>query len=257
MIEAMIAGTDQPEQLAELARGRLRDKLPALEEALAGRVGQHYRFLLPVQLRHIDELDGAIAAVSDEIEARLRPFQEVAQRLMTIPGVGPKTAQTILTEVGPDVSRFPTGAHLASWAAVCPGNHESASKQKSGRTRKGSPWLRAALVEAAQSASRTRFYLGAQYHRLAVRRGRKRAVLAVGHTLLLIAYHLLKSSGVYQDLGPNYFDRRDHQRVQKRLVRRLQALDYTVSLDLPPDGNLFTRQAAEEWARDRVPEGKV
>lgn len=162
MLEAMIAGIEQPEQLAELARGRLRDKLPALPEALAGRLGQHQRFLLSIQLRHIDELDAASAAVSDEIEVRLRPFQEAAQRLMTIPGVGPRTAQAILTEVSPDVSRFPTGAHLASWAAVCPGNHESAGRQKSGRTRKGSPWLRAALVEAAQAASRTRSYLGAQ-----------------------------------------------------------------------------------------------
>ena len=225
MLEAMVGGIEQPEQLAELARGRLRDKLPALEEALAGRLGQHQCFLLSVQLHHIDEMDTAIATVGDGVEARLRSFQEAAQRLMTIPGVGQKTAPTILTKVGPDVSRFPTGAHLASWAAVCPGNHESAGKQKSGRTRKGSPWLKAALVEAAQAASRTKSYLGAQYHRLASRRGKRLAALAV-------AIHCSSSptpcsKWADQDLGTDYFD----QRVQKRLVRRLQALGYSVSLE--------------------------
>jgi hypothetical protein len=230
MLEAMVEGIEEPEQLANLARGRLREKLPALGEALAGRLWQHQRFMLSVQLRHIDELDAAIATVSKEIEARLHPFEGEAQRLMTIPGVGLKTAQTILAEVGPNVSRFPTGAHLASWAAVCPGNHESAGKQRTGRTRKGSPWLKAALVESAQASSRTKSYLGAQYHRLAARRGRRRAVLAVGHSMILIAYHLLKDGGVYQDLGADYFDQRDHQRVQKRLVRRLQAIGYTVNL---------------------------
>jgi transposase len=230
MLEAMIAGISEPEQLAALARGRLRDKLPALEEALSGRLGLHQRFLLSLQLRHIDELDSLIDAVNQEIEMRLRPLEGAAQRLMTIPGVGPRTAQTILSEVGADMSRFPTSANLASWAAVCPRNHESAGKQKSGRTRKGSPWLRSALVEAAQSASHTQTYLGAQYRRLAARRGARRAVLAVGHTILLIAYKLLKDGGVYEDLGPNYFDERDQQKVQRRLVRRLESLGYNVSL---------------------------
>jgi transposase len=230
MLEALVAGEESPEQLAGLARGRLREKRPALEEALAGRLGPHQRFLLSVQLRHIDDLDAAIAEVSEEVEARLRPFQDAAERLMTIPGVGPRTAQTILTEVGVDVTRFPSGAHLASWAAICPGNNESAGKQKSGRTRKGSPWLRGALVEAAHSAGRTNSYLGAQHHRLASRRGAKRASVAVGHTILLIAYQLLRHGGTYEDLGVNYFDERDRQRVERRLVRRLEALGYTVDL---------------------------
>ena len=230
MLEGMIAGSLTPEELAELARGRLRAKRPALEEALAGHMGDHQRFMLTIQLRHLDDLDQAIAAVSGEIEARLRPFQEAAQRLMTIPGVGQRTAQTILSEVGADVTRFPTAKHLASWAAVCPGNRQSAGKQKSGRTRKGSPWLRSALVEAAQAASRTKTYLAAQYRRIAARRGARRAALAVGHSLLLIAYHLLKNGGVYQDLGANYFDQRDHQKVGRRLVRRLEGLGYSVSL---------------------------
>jgi hypothetical protein len=153
---------------------------------------------------------------------------------MTIPGVGPRTAQTILTEVGGDMSRFPSGAHLASWAAICPGNSESAGKQKSGRTRKGSPWLRGALVEAAHSAGRTNSYLGAQHHRLAARRGAKRASVAVGHTILLIAYQLLSKGGTYEDLGVNYFDERDRRRVEQRLVRRLEALGYNVSLNPAP-----------------------
>jgi transposase len=201
-----------------------------LEEALAGRLGNHQRFMLAVQLQHIDQLDATIAALGDEIDTRLRPFEDVADRLMTIPGVGPRTAQVLLAEVGADMSRFPTGAHLASWAAVCPGNHESAGKQTSGRTRKGSPWLKAVLVEAAQAASRTKTYLGAQYRRLATRRGARRAAMAVAHSILLIAYHLMKDGGAYRDLGADYFDHRDKARVQKRLVHRLEGLGYTVTL---------------------------
>ncbi len=187
--------------------------------------------MLTIQLRHIDEPDGAIEAVTEEIVVRLRPFEEAAERLMTIPGVGPRTAQIILSGIGADMTRFPTGATLASWAGMCPGNNESAGKQKSGRTRRGSPWLRSALVEAAQAASHTRSYLGAQYHRLARRRGAKRAVVAVGHTILLIVYRLLKDGGVYEDLGADYFDERDQQRVRRRLVRRLEALGYAMNLE--------------------------
>lgn len=231
MLEGLIAGTEEPEQLAGLARGRLREKRPALEEALAGRLGAHQRFLLSVQLQHLDELDALITQVGDEIEARLRPFVEAAQRMMTIPGVGVRTAQAVLAEIGADMSRFPTAAHLASWAAVCPGHHESAGKQRSGRSRKGSPWLRAALVEAAHSASRSRSYLGAQYHRLAARRGARRAAMAVAHSILAIIYQLLKQGGTFQDLGVSYFDHRDQQRVQRRLVSRLESLGYTVHLE--------------------------
>ncbi len=231
MLEALVAGDQAPEALADLARGRLRAKRPALEEALTGRLGQHQRFLLGVQLRHLDELDATIALVSEEVEARLRPFVDVARRLMTIPGVGVRTAQTILSEVGADMSRFPTAGHLASWAAVCPGHHESAGKQRSGRTRQGSPWLRSALVEAAQAASRSKTYLGAQYHRLAARRGARRAAMAVAHSILRIIYHLLKDGGTYEDLGVNYFDERDRKGVQRRLVNRLESLGYTVHLE--------------------------
>jgi len=231
MLEALVAGNEDPEALADLARGRLREKRAALEEALAGRLGAHQRFLLRVQLRHLDDLDTTIATVGEEIEVRLRPFAEAAERLLTIPGVGPRTAQTFLTEVGPDMRRFPTSGHLASWAAVCPGNRESAGKRQSGRTRKGSPWLRSALVEAAQAASRTQTYLGAQYRRLAARRGGRRATMAVAHSILLIAYHLLRDGGTYEDLGANYFDQRDRQAVQRRLIHRLEALGYNVHLE--------------------------
>lgn len=231
MLAALVTGNDNPEVLANLARGRLREKRAALEEALAGQLGAHQRFLLGVQLGHLDHLDATIATVSEEIEVRLRPFVEAAERLMTIPGVGVRTAQAILTEVGPDMSRFRTGGHLASWAAVCPGNHESAGKRQSGRTRKGSPWLRSALVEAARAASHTQTYLGAQYRRLAARRGARRAAMAVAHSILLIVYHLLRNGGTYEDLGVNYFDQRDREGVQRRLVRRLEALGYNVHLE--------------------------
>jgi transposase len=230
MLEALIAGVEEPGALADLARGRLRDKRLSLEAALQSRVSQHQRFLLAVQLRHIDDLDAAIAVVSEEIEARLRPFQEAGRRLTTIPGVGPRTAQTILSEVGADMSRFPTAAHLASWAGVCPGNHESAGKRKRGSTRKGSPWLRRVLVEAGQAAGRTKTGLGDRYRRLAARRGAKRAAVATAHTIMVIAYHLLAGQGTYQDPGI-CFDEPHQKRATQRLVRKLQALGYTVSLE--------------------------
>jgi transposase len=231
MLEALIAGVEDPAVLADLARGRLREKLPQLEEALAGRLGSHQRFLLGVQLRHLDDLDTTMATVSVEVEERLRPFAEAIQRLVTIPGVGLRTAQTVLAEVGADMSRFPTAGHLASWAAVCPGHHESAGKQRTGRTRKGNVWLRAALVEAAQAAGRTSSYLGAQYHRLAARRGSRRAAMAVAHSILVICYHILRDEARFEDLGVTYFDQRDRQRTERRLISRLEALGYVVHLE--------------------------
>jgi len=187
--------------------------------------------LIAEHLEHIGYLNEAIGRVSREIEERLRPFEETLARLQTVPGVGPRTAEVLMAEVGRDMSRFPSHRHLASWAGLCPGNNESAGKRKSGRTRKGSPWLRSALVEAAWAASHSkRTYLSAQYHRLAARRGGKRAVVAVAHTLLVIVYHLLKGGETYSELGGNYFDERDRWQVERRLVRRLQALGYTVSL---------------------------
>jgi Transposase IS116/IS110/IS902 family len=187
-----------------LARGRLRDKRADLERALAGAVGPHQRFLLGEQLRHLAALDEAIARVSAEIAARVRPVAGALEALDTIPGVARRTAEALVAEVGTDLTRFPAAAHLASWAGLCPGNHQSAGKRLSGRARKANPWLRAALTEAAQGAARTKqTYLGAQYRRLAARRGAKRAAIAVGHRILVIAYHLLTTGEVYADLGPN------------------------------------------------------
>jgi transposase len=232
MLAGLVAGSVDAAAIAQLARGRMREKIPVLERALTGRLGEHQRFLLARQLAHIDFLDEAIEQVSAEVAERVRPFQDALERLDTIPGIGRWTAEVILAEIGADMARFPTAGHLASWAGMCPGNNESAGKRKSGRTRKGSPWLRSALTEAAQAASRKRDgYLAAQYHRLATRRGKKRAVVAVGHTILEIVHHLLAGGTTYRDLGGHYFDERDRQAVERRLVGRLEGLGYKVTLE--------------------------
>jgi transposase len=218
--------------LAERARGRLREKRPQLERALQGSVAAHQRFLLTQHLAHIDYLDEAIECVSEEVRERLRPFEAELARLETIPGVARRGAEIILAEIGPEMSRFPTAAHLAAWAGMAPGNNESAGKRYSGKTRKGSPWLRTLLVEAGQAAGRTKdTYLAAQYRRLGARRGKKRAAAAVGHTILVIVYHLLKRRTTYQELGGGYFDERDRRAVERRLVRRLEALGNKVTLE--------------------------
>ncbi len=232
MLEQLLAGATDPTALADLARGKLRAKLPALERALVGQFGPHQRFLVARQLAHLDFLDEAIAQVSAEIEERIRPYSDAVERLDTIPGVGRRTAEVLVAEIGTDMGRFPTDAHLASWAGMCPGSDESAGKRRSGRTRKGNRWLRTALVEAAQAAARTRgTYLAARHRRLAARRGRKKATVAVGHTILVIAYHLLRGEAdTYRDLGAGYFDEQDRRSVERRLVRRLEGLGYRVTL---------------------------
>jgi transposase len=231
MLAALVAGETDGAALAQLAHGRLREKLPQLEQALVGRVGPHQRFLVAQQLAHIDFLDESIAQVSAEIAERVRPDEEAIARLDTIPGVGRSVAELLVAEIGTDLTCFPSPKHLASWAGLCPGNHESAGKRRSGKTRKGSPWLRACLVQAAHAAARTKgTYLAAQYRRLAARRGQARAAIAVAHSILIIAYHVLTEGTVYCDLGGTYFDERDRQGVERRLVHRLQGLGYTVSL---------------------------
>ena len=231
MLEALVGGASDSALLAQLARGRLREKLPQLEQALAGQFGAHHRFLIAQQLAHIDFLDASLERVSTEIAERVRPFEAEVARLQSIPGVGRRTAEVLVAEIGVDLIRFPTARHLASWAGLCPGNDESAGKRRSGRTRKGSPWLRTALVEAAQAAARTKeTYLAAQYRRLATRRGAKRAAVAVAHSLLVMVYALLTQPTGYHELGGHYFDERDRQAVERRLVHRLEALGYTVSL---------------------------
>lgn len=232
MLEALVAGQTDPVALAALAKGRLQEKREQLQQALQGAIGSHQRMLLRLQLQQVDFLDRQIAELSREIDERMLPFEESLRRIETIPGVGRRTAEMFLAEIGPDVSRFPSAAHLASWAGMCPGNNESAGKRKSGRTRKGSPWLREALVEAARAAARTRnTYLSAQYHRLAARRGANRAAVAVGHTILVIVYHILRDGTTYQDLGANYFDERDKAAVIRKAVRRIQSLGYKVTVE--------------------------
>ena len=232
MLDAIVAGQTNPQAMAELAKGRLRTKLPQLQQALSGRIQPHQRFLLAQMLAHVDFLDEALELCSDEIEQRLRPVTADVERLCTIPGVKHKTAQLILAEIGTDMSRFPTHQHLAAWAGLAPGNYESAGKRKAGATRKGSPWLRTGLVEAAQAAGRARqTYLGAPFNRFKVRKGTKRVAVAVAHTILVIAYHLLKEQTTYRELGSNYFDQQDKERVSRRLVQRLERLGYKISIE--------------------------
>jgi transposase len=232
ILAALVAGKTDSAELAQLAQGRLREKIPQLERALVGCVGAHQRFLVAEQVAHIDFLDAAMTRVSAELAERLRPDEEAMSRLDTIPGVGLAVAETLVAEIGVDLTRFPSAKHLAAWAGLCPGNDESAGKRRGGTTRKGSPWLRACLVQAAHAAARTKgTYLAAQYRRLATRRGRARAAVAVAHSILTIVYHLLTEGTVYHDLGGNYFDERDRQAVERRLVHRLEGLGYKVSLD--------------------------
>jgi transposase len=289
MLAALVEGESDPAVLAQLAKKRLRAKLPVLEQALHGRFSAHHRFLVSLHLARLDELDAAIDQLSHEISARLggrgepatppddpgasasadarrsavpttdapavaeigeappgaatgggapgaggrsgAAYADTITRLQTIPGVGPRTAEVLVAEIGIDMTRFPSARHLASWAGMCPGNHESAGKRLSGTTRHGSPWLRSALVEAAHAAGRTKdTYLAAQYRRVLTRRGKKRAAVAVGHSILVIAYHLLSRQTTYLDLGANYFDERERDALQRRLIRRLESLDLEVTV---------------------------
>jgi len=232
MLEALIAGQDNPESLAELARRKLRAKIPQLRLALHGRVTEHHRFLLLLLLDELTHLEGLIERLSQRIaEVLPPPFVEAVERLSTIPGIAEQAAQNILAEIGTDMNQFPTEAHLASWTGMCPGNNESAGKRRSGKTTKGNRWLRATLVQVAWAASHTKAtYLSAQYKRLAARRGKKRALVALGHSILSMVYHLLKQHTTYRELGPDYFDRLDTVRLTRTLVRRLERLGHRVTL---------------------------
>jgi transposase len=232
MLQALISGTRDPEVLAELARGRLRSKLPALKQALVGNFKPHHALIVSHILAHLDYLDETIGTLSEEVERRLAPFAKKAELLTTIHGVAQRTSQVILSELGPDMSRFVSDRHAASWAAACPGNDESAGKRRSGKTRKGNPHLRAALIEAANAAARTKnTYLRAQYEQVKRRRGHKKAIGAVAHSILIAAYHILKDDVPYHDLGGDYFTRRaDPQRITKRLVAQLERLGHAVTL---------------------------
>ena len=231
MLEALIAGSATPEQMAELAQGRMREKRDQLTKALEGRVKAHHRFVLTELLCQIDSMEETIARFDHEIEVYCRPFEEAVELLDTIPGVGREAAEIILSEIGNDMSRFPTANHLAAWAGVAPGNNESAGKRRSGRTTKGNQALRTALSQAAHAAAHTKnTYLSAQYHRLAGRRGNKKAIGAVAHSILVIAYHLIQKKEPYKELGGNYFDQRRPEATANRLVKRLEKLGYAVTL---------------------------
>ncbi len=231
MLEAVVAGETDPRRLAELAKRKVRRKLPELEQALTGRVKAHHRLLLRELLDHVDYLDRAITRVGAAIEERTRPFAAALELLCSIAGVQQRTAEVLLAEIGPDMGRFPTARHLCSWAAVCPGNHDSAGKRRSGQTRRGNRWQRAGLLQAAWAAVRVKDgYFGAQFRRLARRRGEKRAAVAVAHSLLTVVYHVLKQGVRYEELGADDFDHLDPGRAARYHVRRLAALGYDVQL---------------------------
>jgi transposase len=233
MLAALLDGSTDAAAMAQVAQGKLRAKIPQLEQALVGQFGAHQRFMIAQQLVHIDTLDEIIARVSAEIAERVHPFGEEIVQLDGITGVGQRTAEALVAEIGVDMSRFPSADHLTAWAGLAPGNNESAGKRRSGKTRKGSPWLRAILIEAAHAAGRSKdTYLGALYRRLLARKGKKRAAVAVARRILVIVYHILRDHEPYHDLGASYLDQRDRQAVERRLVHRLEALGYDVSLQL-------------------------
>jgi transposase len=236
MIEALIGGQRDPRVLADLARGVMRAKIPDLSMALAGRFGDHHAVLARLHLDMIDHLEATIARLDAQVETMTDPFAAQIMALCTIPGIGERTAQVIVSEIGVDMSRFPTAAHLASWAGLCPGNNESAGKHGNTRTRKGNQEIRTALVEAAWAAARTSTYLGAKFRRLHRRFGKKgggKAAVAIAHDLLVIAWHVLHDGVEFHDLGPDYFTRPDNPATTRRkdhLVHELQALGYTVQV---------------------------
>lgn len=234
ILQATIEGTASPETMAALAKGRLKAKPELLEQALLGRVQAHHRFILQELLYQIESLDETIGHFDTQIEEYCRPFEAAVQALDTIPGVGRETAEVIVSEIGIDMGRFPSDHPLASWAGVAPGNHESAGKRLSGRTTKGNQALMTALTQPAWAASHTKkTYLSAQYHRIASRKGRKKAIVAVAHSILIIAYHLIKNGQTYQDLGFDYFDRRNSATTARRMVHKLEQLGYKVNLENP------------------------
>lgn len=231
MVEAMIAGEADPAKLARLADPRLKASQETLREALRGRVTRHHRFLLRLHLQQIDALDDAIVKIDREVEAGIAPFRSAIEQVSTIPGVKSLSARMIISEIGSDMTRFASAAHLISWACICPRNDESAGKRRSSRIRKGSPWLKTTLVQCAWAAARTKgSYLQAQFHRIRARRGAKKAIVAVAASILTAIYHMLKDGTMYQDLGPNHFQHRDKERQKRRLLQRLADLGFAMEL---------------------------
>ena len=230
MLNALVSGTTDPNVLAELARGQLRKKIPALREALVGRFEDEHALVIGQILAHIDFLEEAIDRLSADIEERMLPFAAQRDLLMST-GVKQRTAEVLIAEIGVDMTAFKTPKHLASWAGLCPGNDQSAGKRRSGRTRKGSKWLRGTLTEGALAATKTKdSYYAAQYQRLRGRRGHSKAITAVGHSILTAAWHMLTNGELHRDLGGDYFSQRDPEKTTKRLVRQLEALGHNVTL---------------------------
>ena len=232
MLEALIADEQTPEEMAQLAQKRMRSKIPQLVEALTGQVRAHHRFMLQELLYQLDSLNQRIDALDQRINELTHPHVELMARLDAITGVGPRTVEVILAEIGPSVDSWPSAKKLASWACLCPGNHESAGKRKSGRRRKGQKWLVSALVEAAWAASRTKeTYLASQFHRLRGRRGPKRAAMAVAHSILTIVYHLLNDpTAEFEDLGGDFLLKRNKEQEQYRAVKTLRTIGFDVTL---------------------------
>ena len=230
MLAALAAGETDPEALAGLARGRLREKTGELQEALRGLMGSHQRFMLVSQLRHLEYLNTEIEGLDAEVARRVSPFEATVATVDTIPGVGRRTAEVVVAEMGTDMERFPTPGHLASWAGVCPGNRQSGEKRQRSPVRKGNNWLKPALVEAARAAGRTKTYLGAQYRRLARRIGAKRAAMAVAHSIAVILHHVIKTGRPFVDLGHQYFEQRDEAAITRRAVGQLERLGHKVTL---------------------------
>ena len=231
MLGAIVAGQQDPKALADLARTQLRNKIPQLELALSGSVNEHHRYLLEMLLSHLGQLEALIGQLDRRIQRQCRPWAKALQRLQQIPGIQQRVAEDLLAEIGPDMSVFPDHTHLASWAGLAPGQRQSGPRQGSGKPPPGNRWLRRCLTQAAWAASHTRnTYLSARYHRLAGRRGPKRAVMAVAHTMLVSAYHMLQEGTDYQELGANYFDQLHPQRLAHHLVHRLEHMGYNVTL---------------------------
>jgi len=235
MLAALLSGEQDAAAMAELARGRLRAKRPALRQALEGRMTAQHRVLLRHILAHLDFLDGQLEQLTGEIERVQTPFADAVALVQTLPGVAEAAASAIVAEIGTDMSCFPSAAHLASWAGLCPGNRQSGGKRLSGHITPGNRWLRAMLGQVAWAAVHTHdTYPAALYHRLARRRGKQRAIVAVAHSLLVSIYHMLRAHQPYHDLGPDYLDQLDHQRLQRQYVRRLEQLGYAVTLTPAP-----------------------
>lgn len=232
MLEALIDGQKDAEQLADMAQRRMRSKIPELRLALQGNVREHHQILLRSLMEHWKFLEGQIASLDEKIETSMVPFEGPANLWQTVPGISKLTAWNLVAEIGVNMDQFPSAQHLASWAGLCPGNNESAGKRLSGRARHGNLWLKRIACQAAWAASHSkRTYCSAQYRRLAGRRGKKRAIIAVAHTLLVAGYSMLKNSCPYQDLGENYFDRINRQNRQRYHVNRLRQLGFIVKLE--------------------------